>query len=425
MGLLDDLDIAAGRVSRGGRAATGEYLGGLASQREEDRLEMQRLQQEWGQQQAETGRKIDAMRYRARYEGPEQAANTVTEMMNAAGIEGQFNAGSLQDYLAADKEMDRMFADKNLSDDQKYQIYKDRMSPFMTTPALAEPIVARAGLLRPEPTAARKPMFGAITDITKFTPESIKTAEITGSRGDLEVRPEFLQKKVSGKSPFDAEKDLRKEFTALSEDFRKVRDSYARVQESAKKPTAAGDLSLIFNFMKMLDPGSVVRESEFANAQTAQPLMERLGLSFDSVRRVWEGEKLSEVARDDFTNRARQLFGRQDAQHGKRVEQFKGIAKRNKLNSKNIILDLTDPLFEQEAEAALMETTLEDEFPDRTGQINQARAAGYGDEEIRAFLAQQAPISLEDEFPQFAEQIRQARAENISDEEIRTFLGGQ
>ena len=34
-------------------------------------------------------------------------------------------------------------------------------------------------------------------------------------------------------------------------------------------PDAAGDMALIFSYMKMLDPNSTVREGEYATAQDA------------------------------------------------------------------------------------------------------------------------------------------------------------
>ena len=56
---------------------------------------------------------------------------------------------------------------------------------------------------------------------------------------------------------------LRKEFTGLQKikDFSKVSDAYTRVVESSRDPSAAGDLALIFNYMKVLDPGPEPRRS--------------------------------------------------------------------------------------------------------------------------------------------------------------------
>src|SRR3990172_3435846 len=94
-----------------------------------------------------------------------------------------------------------------------------------------------------------------------YTSESIaawgKTVTRDNPSGNvylLQVREE--KKPLGGTSKFDAEQSLRKEFTAQSKVFIDVRDSFARIEASSQNPSAAGDLSLIFNYMKMLDPAS-------------------------------------------------------------------------------------------------------------------------------------------------------------------------
>ncbi|MEM8882399.1 MAG: hypothetical protein AAGC82_17565, partial [Pseudomonadota bacterium] len=65
---------------------------------------------------------------------------------------------------------------------------------------------------------------------------------------------------------FSDRQGLRKEFIGQTtvKDFRKQAEAFGRIDASAFEPSPAGDLALIFNYMKVLDPGSVVRESEFA-----------------------------------------------------------------------------------------------------------------------------------------------------------------
>lgn len=206
--------------------------------------------------------------------------------------------------------------------------------------------------LFPEPTAP--PKIFAPADVTKFTRKSVAKAEKSNLRSDLELRPEVLNK-IAGRGGGDIanrESSLRKEFTGLSKTFRDVRDSFARVQESAKEPSAAGDLALIFNFMKMLDPGSVVRESEFATAQNAAGIPERIRAQYN---KALAGERLAPKTRQDFTKRANQLFKRQDTQHQRRVQTFTGIARRNRLNIKNVVIDLGDPILDIEAEIQELE----------------------------------------------------------------------
>lgn len=107
------------------------------------------------------------------------------------------------------------------------------------------------------------------------------------------------------------ERQLRNELQTKSKDFVTIRDNYARINEVSKNPSPAGDLSMIFSYMKLLDPGSVVRETEFKNAEIAAPLMTRLGIDYNKVQSVWSGKKLTPEQRADFLARSRELYNSQ------------------------------------------------------------------------------------------------------------------
>jgi len=109
------------------------------------------------------------------------------------------------------------------------------------------------------------------------------------------------------------------DFESASKDFFKVRDAYNRVLASAANPSAAGDLALIFNFMKTLDPGSVVRESEFATAAAAGSFLDR---TYGFGLKLKEGQRLSPNQRQDFVDRAGALFGTAQTQEQSIVDTF-------------------------------------------------------------------------------------------------------
>lgn len=85
----------------------------------------------------------------------------------------------------------------------------------------------------------------------------------------------------------------------------KVISNYNSVSAAAQDPTPAGDISLIFAYMKMLDPTSVVRENEFATAQNA-------GSIPTSIQNIWnkavQGTRLTPEQRTDFVNQANKLY---------------------------------------------------------------------------------------------------------------------
>ena len=63
-------------------------------------------------------------------------------------------------------------------------------------------------------------------------------------------------------------------------------------------------MAMIFAFMKIIDPGSVVRESEFATAASTGSAMTRLQAFYT---RILDGERLTDGQKEDFTRQATNL----------------------------------------------------------------------------------------------------------------------
>ena len=146
-----------------------------------------------------------------------------------------------------------------------------------------------------------------------------------------EEKPQFEAKDVA---------DARKEFTGRPEvkDFSKQTSAYGRVLASAKDPSAAGDLALIFNFMKVLDPGSTVREGEFATAQNAGGVDQRVVSLYNSIT---TGERLSPAQRDDFANRATRLYSDAESQYDNIAQQYSTFAEQAGLPVDQVIPDFS------------------------------------------------------------------------------------
>ncbi len=95
---------------------------------------------------------------------------------------------------------------------------------------------------------------------------------------------------------------LQKAFVSQSGTFTTVRDAYSKVQAAASSPSPAGDLALIFNYMKMLDPGSTVREGEFANAQNAGSIPTTIAAQYNKL--LTDKGMLTTSQRTDFVSQA-------------------------------------------------------------------------------------------------------------------------
>lgn len=157
-----------------------------------------------------------------------------------------------------------------------------------------------------------------------------KTPRITVNPGTRPLSP-YQRAQLRNQITDDYSKDLdRIQWPTIASNMEKI-------QTSAKNPSPAGDLSMIYGYMRMLDPGSVVRESEFRVAETARPMLERLGVSWNAVSSAWEGNKLTDSARADFLDRATQLYRGMQQQKGQIDGYYRQLATENELKPESVI----------------------------------------------------------------------------------------
>lgn len=102
-----------------------------------------------------------------------------------------------------------------------------------------------------------------------------------------------------------------------------------------KAPTAAGDMSLIFNYMKMLDPNSTVREGEYAAAEQARSVPAGV---LNLYNRAMTGQKLGEEQRLDFMNQAKNLYESQWEAQQNFDNETRRIAASSGINPDQIIM---------------------------------------------------------------------------------------
>ena len=129
---------------------------------------------------------------------------------------------------------------------------------------------------------------------------------------------------------------FRKEFNALSKRFIEVQDSYGRVKlagDVTAENRIAGDFSLIFNFMKMLDPG-VVRESEFRTIAEAGGLPAQLQSGYNRLK----GNKLlPDNLRAQYLKMAKSTYDSAVRKQTGLQTQYTDLAKRLKYDPQNVI----------------------------------------------------------------------------------------
>jgi hypothetical protein len=146
---------------------------------------------------------------------------------------------------------------------------------------------------------------------------------------------------LSGIVPADKRPELegkmRKEYNEQTKPYQEVKSAYGRLLSS--EDNAVGDLSLIFAYMKMLDPGSVVREGEFATAQNAAGVPEQIRNMYN---KAVSGERLNKSQRESFKSQAKGLYN--SALESEKIVRtgLERISKGYGLNTQNIFYSATE-----------------------------------------------------------------------------------
>lgn len=130
----------------------------------------------------------------------------------------------------------------------------------------------------------------------EITPVRINSR--TGAVDVAEV-PEGLRPAPKGQGA-DIDR-LRKGFLKDTSDYALMVNAMGRIQAAARESSGAQDLALIFSYMKMLDPTSVVRESEFDNAVRTGGVPDQIAAAYNQIT---SGQRLTPGQRANFVRSA-------------------------------------------------------------------------------------------------------------------------
>ena len=230
----------------------------------------------------------------------------------------------------------------------------DRLTPAVGTPAFAGLSKAAATGLqlsgyqdKPITTGAGLgAMFGAGMEAYTAEKKAQAAAELAKQQRETDIALKMMEIRATqaatdretSKIITDREMKRSEQFRTASKPFGEARLNYERVVANAttKNPTGATDIALIFNFMKMLDPTSVVRESEFQAAAGASPLLLRLGAEYNKLFRK-EAEKLPEATRRQFFQAATETYVPYVEGQQRLEQDFISEAERFNLNPENVV----------------------------------------------------------------------------------------
>lgn len=130
---------------------------------------------------------------------------------------------------------------------------------------------------------------------------------------------------------------LRERFTTQAQPLIQARQMYARVEAAYKDTTPTGEIALVFGFMKMLDPTSVVKEGEYATAANAAGVPEKIRQIWNSVM---DGNRLAAGVRDNMYAQAQAQYGAIEGQHQQLEKVFRDLAVSSGLDPDQVVIDL-------------------------------------------------------------------------------------
>ena len=192
------------------------------------------------------------------------------------------------------------------------------------------------------------PIYGEESVTTQ--PADMTQPQITAQPGQIEqpttaptsatttISPNIKKRAQTKQDIFKQEQDTRKQYLDTPEvkAFNEMKTSFGQITAGLNAKSAAGDLTAATKFMKLLDPGSVVRESELYLAMDATGVLDK---ATNYYARLARGEKLTPSQREDFRNIANQLFKAAENTKLNYDKQYEEIARSNNLDPSKIIVN--------------------------------------------------------------------------------------
>jgi hypothetical protein len=173
------------------------------------------------------------------------------------------------------------------------------------------------------------PMLQPLADALIANAGEMSATDIQSSIMDI--------RKKNAEFKVNTEKELRNEFNGLPEikEFSTVETAFKQINAALSNPSAANDLAAATKFMKLLDPGSVVRESELGMAMAATGAIDRMQNYF---QRLQNGQILNPAQRADFKRSAEMAFNAARETRNQTAGRYTDLATSYNVDPKNVVL---------------------------------------------------------------------------------------
>lgn len=318
-------------LGRAGLAGLAGYSGAQdrVQQAEENAVQKQFREMQMGQMRTQMDRQKGEQEWRAGLPGLMQPKPQEIDQFTGTTQMAQPDPAKLQNYLMDPRSP---FADK---------VLEQRLFP-----KAADYKVVGNSLVQAGPDGV-KPVYTA-PDKPETAPSSVKEYEYAKGQGYQGTYQQFqtdLKRAGAsnvtvpinmGQKGFDNTLKLRGDFRSepVYKAHQEMTSAYGQIQQSLKQASPAGDLAGATKVMKLLDPGSVVRESELGMAMAATGLLDR---AQNYAQMVVSGQKLTPAQRQDFQKLADALYSESVKQYNGKRSEYQGIAERNQLSVPDVL----------------------------------------------------------------------------------------
>lgn len=236
----------------------------------------------------------------------------------------------------------------------------------------------------------KNPLAGPIGPLAGSQPiektPTIPEGFTKGADGSLKIDPGFLAGKSQiaaagrpqtnvtikeGQRTFENENKLRDDYSAnpIVKSAAEMQNAFRLIETANARPSPANDMAMATKYMKILDPNSVVRESELALALNATGVMDRV---FNYAEQITKGMKLNPKQRQDFYDSAKAINDAMQAEKGKVDTQFTELATGYGLSPNNVVTSLRTKDAPKVGKPAEKTVT-------RRGTLNGKRVVEYSD----------------------------------------------
>lgn len=224
---------------------------------------------------------------------------------------------------------DRDFVDKNFQDEFSIREMESKQNQAlkMNDPNSTESKSAREYLIQLVPSAKNYPNYNNMTaaQVEKIAPALYKkwydTQKLNAESNKLNT-PNISDELSLSKSYRDH---------PVTKATNEVATSYEKIKRASADATGASDMSLVFSYMKMMDPGSTVREGEYANAANTTGIPERVLNIYNKAK---DGSFLNPAQRADFVNQANKIYEAQISRQKQIHKEFSDTAAGYGMNSR-------------------------------------------------------------------------------------------